>query len=283
MIDFKFADIGEGIHEGVILKWEFDVGDTVNEGDTLVIIETDKVNAEIPSPESGTLLKRGPDVGKTVHVGETLAVIGEASEASDKVTAAPEKPAATIESSQENAPKADAKTESVSESGASVVGSVEVSDELMPSSNEHVKKDVQVNNGQILATPVARKMAKDLGIALSDVAGSGPNGRIMKADLQSRKAAAIAPSISQAVPAYRQTLPAFNKERIVREKISGLRKAVVKAMNVSNQVIPATTLIDTFEVDELVKLRTALKPVAAGHDQKLTYLPLIIKAALLFR
>jgi len=52
MTDFKFADIGEGIHEGVILKWFFEVGDTVKEGDTIVIIETDKVNAEIPSPES---------------------------------------------------------------------------------------------------------------------------------------------------------------------------------------------------------------------------------------
>ncbi len=83
MTDFKFADIGEGIHEGVILKWFFEVGDTVKEGDTLVIIETDKVNAEIPSPEAGVILKRGPEVGETVHVGETLALIGEKGDSVD--------------------------------------------------------------------------------------------------------------------------------------------------------------------------------------------------------
>ena len=77
MVDFKFADIGEGIHEGVILKWEYKVGDTIEEGETLVVIETDKVNAEIPAPTSGVIKSLGPDVGETVHVGETLAKIAE--------------------------------------------------------------------------------------------------------------------------------------------------------------------------------------------------------------
>ncbi len=99
----------------------------------------------------------------------------------------------------------------------------------------------------------------------------------MKADIQNAKGSAPQ---SVSAPSVQASMPAFKGERIHREKITPLRKAIVKAMNVSNQVIPATTLIDTFEVDELVKLST-LKPVAAEQNQKLTYLPLLIKASIL--
>ena len=85
MYNFKFADIGEGIHEGQILKWLFKVGDTVKEGETLCIIETDKVNAEMPSPVDGVIKKLGAEVGQQIHVGETLVLIDDGS--------APEAPA----------------------------------------------------------------------------------------------------------------------------------------------------------------------------------------------
>ena len=75
MYDFKFADIGEGIHEGRILKWLKNEGDAVTEGETLVIIETDKVNAEIPAPISGKLVKQGAKECETIIVGYTLAMI----------------------------------------------------------------------------------------------------------------------------------------------------------------------------------------------------------------
>src|SRR5690554_7944672 len=75
MYDFKLADIGEGLHEGQILKWAVKVGGTVKEGDTLVTIETDKVNAELSSPASGVIVKLGGAGGRRLHVGETVAVI----------------------------------------------------------------------------------------------------------------------------------------------------------------------------------------------------------------
>ncbi|MFW5889392.1 MAG: biotin/lipoyl-containing protein, partial [Bacillota bacterium] len=75
MYNFKFADIGEGIHEGKILEWKYKKGDTVKEGDTLVIIETDKVNAEIPIPVDGKIVELGPDEGEEIQVGELLAKI----------------------------------------------------------------------------------------------------------------------------------------------------------------------------------------------------------------
>ncbi len=275
MIDFKFADIGEGIHEGVILKWLFEEGDKVNEGDTIVVIETDKVNAEIPSPENGTLIKQGAKVGETIHVGETLAIIGDPSEKAPKEDA-------------KEAPKEEKKTESKGESGASVVGSVEVSDELMPSSDEHssASEDAQ-SNKKVLATPVARKLASDLGVDITSLKGSGPNGRIMKSDIEAassdapKAASTDAPKASASAPSVSVSMPSFNDRPVRREKISSLRKAVVNAMNISNQVIPATTVMDEFDVTKLVEFRNQQKNLAKDNDAKLTYLPLILKAIVL--
>ena len=75
MFDFKFSDVGEGLHEGVILEWHFKEGDAVKEGQLLVVIETDKVNAELTAPVSGVIKKLGAQVGQLIHVGETLVVI----------------------------------------------------------------------------------------------------------------------------------------------------------------------------------------------------------------
>ena len=117
MYDFKFTDIGEGLHEGQILKWAVKVGDTVKEGDTLVTVETDKVNAEIPSPVNGIIKKLGAEVGQTIHVGETLVLIDDGS--------------------SEGAKDEAAKTE---EKGSGVVGEIEVSSEVIKSANEVVNE-----------------------------------------------------------------------------------------------------------------------------------------------
>ena len=75
MIDFKFADIGEGIHEGKVLKLMFKVGDKVKDGDTLFLVETDKVNAEIPSPSDGIIADILVNEGDTIHVGDVVVKI----------------------------------------------------------------------------------------------------------------------------------------------------------------------------------------------------------------
>lgn len=182
MMNFKFADIGEGIHEGVILEWKYTVGELINEGETLVVIETDKVNAEIPSPVTGLIKELGPDVGKTVHVGETLALIddGEDSEVQESKKQ-PEKTS--------NDPKVEDKetidkpiVEGDEENAAGVVGSIEVSSEIIESSQEH--QSTKPVTKKVLATPVARKMAKDLGVDIQTINGTGLNGRVMKEDIQ---------------------------------------------------------------------------------------------------
>ena len=269
MIDFKFADIGEGIHEGVILKWHFEVGDKVAEGETLCVIETDKVNAEIPAPESGILKKRGAEVGETIHVGETLAIIDDGSGES-------------TEEEPKEEPKEEKKTEAAGESGASVVGAVEVSDEVMAASTEHEEEEESSNEDvKVLATPVARRMAKELNVDLSTLKGTGPNGRIMKADIKAASESSSPARSAVSSPRASYGMPKLPTERTRREKISKLRKAVVQAMDISNTLIPATTVMDEFDVTELVKMRTSYKEKNPNADVKITYLPLIIKALIL--
>lgn len=256
MFEFKFADIGEGIHEGKILEYSFKVGDKIKEGETLVIIETDKVNAEIPIPVDGKIVKLGPSVGEIVHVGEILAIIDEGKGNGD------------------NAEKTDSNEEPNDESDeAGVVGKLEVSDEVIESSYEFETNTD--NSKKVLATPVARKMASDLGIDIKKVPGTGENGRVLKTDIEGFKG-----NTNEEV----SSTPSIELPKIVenngdyREKISTLRKSVVKAMTLSKQVIPHTTLIDELDVTELVEVKDKYKEKAKTQGVKLTYMPFIIKS-----
>ena len=122
MYKFKFADIGEGIHEGKLLKWEVKVGDKVEDGDTLFSVETDKITAEIPCPVDGTIAKLNYKEGDVIHVGDIVVVIddGTGDSAAAPAPAKVEAPKETVEAIEE--PDA-----------GGVVGEIKVSNELFPS------------------------------------------------------------------------------------------------------------------------------------------------------
>ncbi|MGE4320686.1 MAG: dihydrolipoamide acetyltransferase family protein [Acholeplasmataceae bacterium] len=260
MYQFKFADVGEGVHEGTILEWKVKEGDKVKDGDTLVIVETDKVNAELPSPVDGTVSKIYFKEGEEITVGQIIIDIndGSASEASQ-----PE----TKEALGEGEEKA-----------AGVIGEIEVSSDLIESSTEvHEQEAPKKTGGKALATPVARKLAKDLGVDINLVNGSGFNGRVLTEDIE--KASQQKGGTTLNVVAPKVTISKEGNVEIV--PISRLRKAIVKSMTISKQVIPHTVLMDEVIVDDLVELRKNLKPLAEGEDVKLTYMAFIFKAAVL--
>ncbi len=278
MYDFKFTDIGEGLHEGQILKWFFKVGDKVKEGDVLCVVETDKVNAEIPAPVTGIITKLGAEVGQTIHVGETLVMIDESGKGSPVVTEAPK---AEI---KKEAPKPEVKKQAAEEKGAAVVGEVVVSNDVIASSNEGFENTAVAveNKGKVLATPVARKMAADLKVDITKLKGSGEQGRIMKADIQAAaKSTSVTSTQSQATSTFAfqsVSMPALPKDGVKRVKISKLRQAIVKAMNTANLVIPSTTLMDEIDVTKLVEFRKSQKAKLEEKGIKLTYLPFVVKA-----
>jgi len=266
MFDFKFADVGEGLHEGVILEWKFKEGDSVKEGDLLVVIETDKVNAELTAPVDGVLKKLGKGVGETIHVGEPVVLIDDGT--------GEEKPTEKEETKSEPA-KEETKSEPVEEE-KSLIGDTIIDTEVMASSSEGQEKQIKTSepNVRVLATPVARKLARDLGVDIKLVKGTGHNGRVMKDDI---KKYAGSSSSQSAAPVYREVNVSTEGD-VELVPISKLRKAIVNAMVTSKQVIPHTTLIAELDVDKLVELRQTLKNQDFYTDVKITYMPFIVKA-----
>jgi pyruvate dehydrogenase E2 component (dihydrolipoamide acetyltransferase) len=257
MTHFKFADIGEGIHEGKLLKWFFEVGDSIQEGDTLCIIETDKVNAEIPSPVAGKLEKIGAKVGEIIRVGELLALINDVSNETPK----------NLEPIQEGD----------GQETAGVVGQIEVNNQIIASSEEFIEKPF-TESKKIIASPIARKLASDQSVDLSKIKGSGDFGRILKSDIENVTRMKSDVSIKESTPKTISSIPSANIRRV---PITSVRKAIVKAMTESTSIIPHTVLMDEIDVSQLVAFRNEQKLVAASLGIKLTYMPFIIKAATL--
>lgn len=245
---FKFADIGEGIHEGTILKWNFKEGDKVKEGDTLVIVETDKVNAELPSPVTGTIVKINFNVGDDLHVGDVIVEIDDGKESKKEKSSEPQ--------------------EEKKEKGAGVVGEIEVSDEIIETVKE---ENINEETKKVLASPIARKIAATESIDINEIRGTGPQGRVLKTDV---------------VNYQKETEFAITEDHQVSDeieviKVSRLRRAISKAMTTSKAMIPDTVLFDEVNVDKLVEFRNEAKLLALKEDIKLTYMAFISKAVLI--
>ncbi len=259
---FNFPDIGEGLDEGTIAEWHVQKGQKVEAGDPLVNMETDKVVTDIPSPKSGTIVATYGKVGETIHVGSPLVEI-------------------EIEGVEGAAAIAEAsKTEAVAEEGAGVVGTLEVAgnNAFLPSSNE----GIAINTGdtetkpsrKALATPVARAKAKELGVDINKVNGTGPAGRVTTTDIDNyiKKApgtAAAPVQTGQAVPAG---------PLVEYEPLSQIRKTIARNMIQSKHNAAHMSVFDEVEVSELIRIRAKYKSVFLEKGAKLSYLPFILKA-----
>ena len=270
MYDFKFSDVGEGLHEGVILEWHFKVGDFVKEGQLICVVETDKVNAELTAPVSGVVTKLGREVGQTIHVGETLIIIDDGQTSDAPKVEAKEAPKAKVE--KEVTKQAAGEGE---ENEQGVIGEIEVSSAVMASSSEGVSetKAETKSTARVLATPAARKLARDLKVDINSIKGTGPHGRVMKEDIL-----AVGGNANTQVSVSAPKVEISKEGAVEIVPITKLRKAIVSAMTRAKQIIPHTTLIVELEVDELVQLRQSLKDQSLYQDVKITYMPFIMKA-----
>jgi pyruvate dehydrogenase E2 component (dihydrolipoamide acetyltransferase) len=257
---FKFPDIGEGLTEGIILEWYVDKGTAVKVGQPLVKMETDKVVTDIPSPREGVIAARYGKVGETIHVGETLVEIEIAGEA------AAEAPAT--------------QPEQVEEKGAGVVGTIEVAsgNALLPASEEGTEPKpaaASAERRKVLATPVARAMAREMNIDINQVTGTGPAGRVMKSDIQNFHAPAAAYTTTAAKAPAAQAAPG---ELIEIRPMTQIRKSIARNMLRSKQSTAHMTLFEEPEVSKLVDARARYKEEYKKENLSLTYLPFIIKA-----
>lgn len=285
MYNFKFADIGEGIHQGKVIDCFFKVGDRVENGESLFLVETDKVNAEIPSPTDGIITAINFEINDTIHVGDVVVIIDDNKGSQEKVEV---KTGNKEETKVENNSNTEEPQEE-EEKGASVVGEVTVSNDLIPSFHNEIKKE-KVINKKSLATPVARRMAKDLGIDINIVEGTGLNGRVMKEDIQKLsekldakdKTTEVIEGKKSETPNHTNNIVNMESKGEVklekddrREEMSEIRKSIFKAMTISKREIPHTTLFDEIDLEKLVKLK---KELSKETGVKLSYMPFIMKA-----
>jgi pyruvate dehydrogenase E2 component (dihydrolipoamide acetyltransferase) len=262
--EFKLPDIGEGIHEGEIVKWFIKSGDTIEEDDILAEVQNDKSVVEIPSPVSGTIEEVLVDEGTVAVVGDTIVKIDspdaedmqfKGSESDDSASEETEAPAE--ESTKEEAPAQASKDEEVDESK------------------------------RVKAMPSVRKYARDNGVNIKAVSGSGKNGRTTKEDVDAYlNGGGEAASNESAATATEETSSAAQSAPVSTEgefpesteKIPAMRKAIAKAMVNSKQTAPHVTLMDEIDVQELWDHRKKFKEVAAEQGTKLTFLPYVVKA-----
>lgn len=258
---FNFPDIGEGLDEGTIVEWLVKKGQPVSVGDNLVTMETDKVVAEIPSPKTGVISALYGKVGEIIKVGDALVEI--------------EIEGVEGEKAQEEVAKG-SDLEAVEEEGAGVVGTLEVAGNsaIMSSSSEGLDTEKTENLSTVkkaLATPVARAMAKDLGVDINKIKGSGPAGRVMKEDIRQ-----YVENNTQKSGTQIHTPEA--RPMIEVEKLSQIRKTIAKNMVNSKRNAAHMTLFDDVEISELDRIRKKYKESLAAKGIKLTYLAFILKA-----
>lgn len=252
-VEFKFPDVGEGITEGEIVKWKVKEGDPINEHDTLVEIETDKAIVEIPSPASGTILKIYHKQGDTVKVGETLVSIGEKGE----------KPAPVVKP-------------------AGAVGYLEEAPEEVPLKKAPVVVPEVEAGALVSAAPAVRRLARDLGVDLSKIRGTGSEGRVTEEDVRSFAKQTGVRKIEEKLPEVQAKIEKKYDMYgyLERVPLRGVRKAIAKHMVESIFTAPHVTHMDEVDVTRLYHHREREKRIAEAKGIKLTYMPFIIKACI---
>lgn len=266
--EIVLPELAESVVEGEILKWLVPEGGRLYRDQPFVEVMTDKVTVDLPSPYSGILSKHLVAEGQIVKVHAPLAVVLEEGEVSTPVPAAP--PADAGESLSLFKP--DTRQEVVQNPFAAAVQA----DSALPSTPA----------GRLLAVPAARKLARDRGVDLRRVQGSGPNGRIRVQDVQNHLAAptlstsvvAPVPQAGLPVPAPVYRSPKGYEDREERIPLRGLRRAISQQMWASHLYTVRTLSVDEADLTELVALRQRLKPEAESRGVKLSYLPFIFKA-----
>jgi pyruvate dehydrogenase E2 component (dihydrolipoamide acetyltransferase) len=241
--EFRLPDIGEGLTEAEVVRWLVEVGSEVALDQPLVEVETDKAVVEIPSPRKGVLIHHGAPVGAVLDVGAVLAVIGAPGETWGQGGGG--MPSTEVPAQTE---------EIVPATNAPIVGSISEEAEVLGPT-------AQAEPTRPQALPLVRKLARELGVNLAAVAGSGPGGRVTRDDVV---------SASQPDGASRQD----GDERV---RLSKLRRTIAERMTQSWREIPHVTTFDQVDAGRLLAARRAL---ADRHQRSLPIEALVAKAVI---
>ena len=302
-MDFKLPEIGEGTAEGEIIKWLVGVGDEVVEDTPLVEVMTDKATVEIPSPGPGVVAELRASEGEVVEVGSVIMAFGDSSTAT---SVAPPPPAAVSDPIADDLP-APASRDSVD--AARAAARAELADTDRP-----IWEAPAPGPGRIHATPATRRLAREMGIDLTGVQGSGRAGMVMKEDLEglatssqavapATPAAPVAPvapsdpapaaatipvvvpvteapaAAPPAVPSAARPATSFTAGELEeRVPFRGLRRRIAERLVQAKRIVPHFTYVEECDATQIVELRNRAKTLGATHGLKVTYLPFFVKA-----
>lgn len=237
MYEFKLPDIGEGLTEADVVRWVVPVGETVAVDEVLVEVETAKAVVEMPSPVAGVVLHHGAAEGETLEVGAILAVIGEPGEVW------------TGDGDFDDAP---------------LVGSLTGVAEELPARDA---EPMSTSSDRVQALPIVRKLAREHGVDLATLTGTGPMGRITREDVMAAANGGATPA-PNATPVSAST----DSERV---RLSMLRRTIAEHMERSWREIPHVTTFDEVDASRLLAARKAL---AARHGRTIPIEALVIAA-----
>jgi pyruvate dehydrogenase E2 component (dihydrolipoamide acetyltransferase) len=250
-MDLKLPDLGEGVTEGEVVKWLVKPGDSVKEDQVVLEIMTDKATVEIPTKFTGKVESLEFKEGDIAKVGSIMMRLEGSGSASAKKE---EKPAAKAASP---APAAKAPAPQVAPSAPA-----------RPAPAAFMNSDPQ-------AAPAVRKLARDKGVELGSVRGSGPHGRILLADIENFRGGAGGGFSGGFSGASRGQRGQRNEERV---PVRGLRKKIAEKMTQSMRTVANYAYVEECDLTELSEFRRALKPKAEKMGVKVSYLPFIFKA-----
>lgn len=280
-IELKMPALSPTMEEGTIAKWLVKEGDTVSSGDILAEIETDKATMEFEAVDEGTIVKiEVPEGTEGVKVGTVIATLaGEDEDPEDAKAAAESKPAES-EKKEPASAKAEASGDGEKPSDERPEAPASAGAQEKPKAPAAPK----VDGDRVIASPLARRIAEQKGIDLASIQGSGPNGRIVKADVESAPAAA-APAQAPAKGAQpaKAAAPAAAQQGELgapyeAQKLNNVRKVIARRLTEAKQTIPHIYLTVDVRLDALLKLRGELNASLEADGVKLSVNDLLIKA-----
>lgn len=247
-MDFRLPELGEGVYEAEMTRWLVKAGDRVAPGHGLLEVLTDKATMEVPSPFAGVVQELSAEPGDILKIGEVVLKYDTFDDGNGQ-------PVETPSTSAENGKKTEA----------------DVKTETKPASNASTA---------VKAAPAVRQLARERGIDLASIVGSGPEGRILIGDLPAPASgtpkSAVKPGPAAATSTS-ESIGDFGKPG-TRIKLQGLRRKIAEHMVISSRTIPTFSYVDECDVSDLVRTRSGLKDVYARQGVKLTYLAFFVRA-----
>jgi 2-oxoisovalerate dehydrogenase E2 component (dihydrolipoyl transacylase) len=267
---FKLPDLGEGTVEAEIVGWRVKPGDTVAEDEVIVEVMTEKAAVEVPAPVSGRVISTTGGPGDMVPVGAELIVLE-----TDVGGAAVSAPANTASVTTASAPAAPVATAAAAPVAAPARGGAAGAN----GGAAPTAAATTAGSMRVATSPAIRRRAHEAGIDLRQVAGSGPNGRIVSKDLEAYVARRTQPtplrSGPKPVPAARPAAPTAATEEI---KVIGLRRVIAQRMSEAKRTIPHFAYVEELDITELESLRRHLNAKPPEGAAPLTYLPFLALA-----